>query len=89
MVRVRFGRTLCLNPTTHPMPKRKQVKPTAMTQDDDPLFRALRQVADEALEEKIPERLLRVIRAARDRPPGGSEPGSFPKPSASKSDRKD
>ena len=37
---------------------------------DDPLFRALRQVADEALEEEIPERLLRVIRAAQ-RPPGG------------------
>ena len=35
---------------------------------DDPLFRALRQVADEALEEEIPERLLRVIRAAQ-RPP--------------------
>ncbi|MCE3250454.1 MAG: hypothetical protein K0R41_4279 [Geminicoccaceae bacterium] len=36
-----------------------------MTQQDDPLFRALRQVADEALEEKIPERLLRVIRARK------------------------
>ncbi|MCC2665548.1 MAG: hypothetical protein K0S35_3470 [Geminicoccaceae bacterium] len=50
------------------MPRRKQVKQSTMTQQDDPLFRALRQVADEALEEKIPERLLRVIRAPPEPP---------------------
>lgn len=47
-----------------------------MTQQDDPLFRALRQVADEALEEDIPERLLRVIRAARNGSQHSDEPGA-------------
>ena len=32
---------------------------------DDLLFRALRQLADEALEEEVPERFLRLIRAAQ------------------------
>jgi hypothetical protein len=51
-----------------------------MTQQDDPLFRALRQVADEALEEKIPERLLRVIRAARTGSQRSEEGGAPPEP---------
>jgi hypothetical protein len=57
-----------------------------MTQQDDPLFRALRQVADEALEEKIPERLLRVIRAARNGSQRSDERGGRPEPP--KTDRK-
>jgi hypothetical protein len=68
------------------MPRRKQVKQSTMTQQDDPLFRALRQVADEALEENIPERLLRVIRAARNGSQGSDEPGAPPEPP--KTDRK-
>lgn len=51
-----------------------------MTQQDDPLFRALRQVADEALEEDIPERLLRVIRAARTGSQRSEEGGRPPEP---------
>ncbi len=57
-----------------------------MTQQDDPLFRALRQVADEALEEDIPERLLRVIRAARTGSQRSDEGGAPPDPP--KTDRK-
>ena len=57
-----------------------------MTQQDDPLFRALRQVADEALEENIPERLLRVIRAARNGSQRSDEGGAPPEPP--KTDRK-
>ena len=68
------------------MPRRKQVKQSTMTQQDDPLFRALRQVADEALEENIPERLLRVIRAARNGSQRSDEGGAPPEPP--KTDRK-
>jgi hypothetical protein len=54
------------------MPKRKPTRQDKEVDLDDPLFRALRQVADEGLEEEIPERLLRVIRAAQSPP---AEPG--------------
>jgi hypothetical protein len=68
------------------MPRRKQSKPDSQVDTDDPLFRALRQVADEALEEEIPERLLRVIRGAHSRPEGGGEPGDRPPGQPSKGD---
>ena len=40
---------------------------------DELLLRALRQLADEALEEEIPERLLRPLRVAR-----GAQDGAAP-----------
>lgn len=47
----------------------KQVKIAKRRQApaDDLLLRALRQVADETLEEAVPDRLLEVIRKARRR----------------------
>lgn len=69
------------------MPRRKQVKPSTIAQDQDPLFQALRQVADEALEEEIPDRLLRVLRAARDRSQRSSEHAAPPDPPTSKTGR--
>jgi hypothetical protein len=87
MIRERFGRKLCHNPTTRPMPRRKQVKPPTNTRDEDPLFQALRQVADEALEKEIPDRLLRVIRAARDSSHSSSERAAPPDPPTSKTGR--
>jgi len=58
------------------MPKRKQTRQDDKVDADDPLFRALRQVADEALEEEIPERLLRVIRAAHSPPTEERKPAA-------------
>jgi hypothetical protein len=51
--------------------KRSDAKRAAA--DDDLLMRALRQLADEALEEEIPERLLRPLREAREPPQAGGE----------------
>jgi len=45
---------------------------------DDLLLRALRQVADEALEETVPDRLLQVIREARRRRGAAGKPSPAP-----------
>ena len=62
------------------MPRQKSVRHES-DDADELLFRALRQLADAALEEEIPERLLRLIRSAErqheaggERPEGPSEP---------------
>jgi hypothetical protein len=47
------------------MPRQKWVRHDSDDEADDLLFRALRQLADEALEEEVPERFLRLIRAAQ------------------------
>jgi hypothetical protein len=43
---------------------------------DERLLRALRQVADDALEESVPDRLLQVIRAARRQHTANGEPAA-------------
>jgi hypothetical protein len=48
--------------------------------DDDLLLRALRQLADEALVEEVPERLLRPLREARS---GQGGNGGAPQPPSS------
>jgi hypothetical protein len=67
------------------MSKRKPTPKRTQDPADDHLLRALRQVADEALEETVPDRLLQVIRAARrgrgadgEPPPAPAEPGPPP-----------
>ena len=49
------------------MPRQNHRMPRDDSDDDgdELLLRALRQLADEALEEQVPERFLRLIRAAR------------------------
>ena len=71
------------------MPKQKWVRHDSDDAADELLLQALRQLADEALEEEIPERLLRLVRSAErqheaegERPEGRSE-------SVTKSDRAD
>lgn len=56
------------------MSKRKQTPKRRKAPADDHLLRVLRQVADEALEETVPERLLQVIRSARRQPGADGEP---------------
>jgi hypothetical protein len=56
------------------MSKRKPTSRRKQAPADDHLLRALRQVADEALEESVPDRLLQVIRTARQRPRADGEP---------------
>jgi hypothetical protein len=55
------------------MSKKKKVDRAQEAAADELLMRALRQLADEALEEEIPERLLRPLRAAR-KPHDGAAP---------------
>jgi hypothetical protein len=60
------------------MPRQKRARHASGDDADDPLFRALRQLADEALEEEVPERFLRLIRAAErqhegERPEGQAD----------------
>jgi hypothetical protein len=68
------------------MPRRKQTKSRSQADVDDPVFRALRQVADEALEEDIPERLLRLIRAAPSQPSDEGKLSERPPEQPSKAD---
>jgi hypothetical protein len=49
------------------MPRQKSVRHESDDDADELLFRALRQLADEALEEEIPERLLRLVRRTAER----------------------
>jgi hypothetical protein len=49
------------------MSKKKKVDSKRDAEADELLLRALRQLADEALEEEIPERLLRPLREAQSR----------------------
>jgi hypothetical protein len=60
------------------MSKRKQTPKRTRAPADDHLLRALRQVADEALEETVPDRLLQVIRSARRQPRADGEPSPAP-----------
>lgn len=56
------------------MSKQKPTAKRTKNPADDQLLRALRQVADEALEEAVPDRLLQVIRSARRRADGEPSP---------------
>lgn len=57
------------------MSRKNQIDRDREAAADDLLLRALRQLADEALEEEIPERLLRPLREARSRQdPAGERP---------------
>jgi hypothetical protein len=58
------------------MSKRKQTSHRKQAPEDARLLRALRQVADEALEETVPDRLLQVIREARRRHGAEDEPAA-------------
>jgi len=50
------------------MPRKSKTERDRETEaDDDLLLRALRQLADEALVEEVPERLLRPLREAQSR----------------------
>jgi hypothetical protein len=49
------------------MPRKSKTERGRETEADDLLLRALRQLADEALEEEVPERLLRPLREAQSR----------------------
>ncbi len=64
------------------MPKQRRTRRRGRVDNDDPLVRALREVADEALEETVPDRLLEVIRAARRQPAGGGGPEAPATPDA-------
>jgi hypothetical protein len=58
------------------MSKKKKVDRKREAEADELLLRALRQLADEALEEEIPERLLRPLREAQGGEGGGPQPPS-------------
>ncbi len=65
------------------MAKQRRTHRRGRVDADDPVVRALREVADEALEETVPERLLEVIRAARRQPgAGGDAPAASARPGA-------
>ena len=74
---------------TYRMPKRKSVRHQSDQDADELLFRALRQLADEALEEEIPERLLRLIRTAQRQQEAASERPERPSDPVSGPDRRD
>jgi hypothetical protein len=59
------------------MSKKKKVDRKREAEADELLLRALRQLADEALEEEIPERLLRPLREAQG---GQGGDGGAPQP---------
>lgn len=80
------------------MPRKSKTERDRETEaDDDLLLRALRQLADEALVEEVPERLLRPLRDAQSRqqadgqaPQGGGArraPKAAPKAECKSSDR--
>ena len=54
------------------MPRKNKIE--REPEADDLLLRALRQLADEVLEEEVPERLLRPLREARNRHKVGGGP---------------
>jgi hypothetical protein len=57
------------------MPRKSKTERDRETEaDDDLLLRALRQLADEALVEEVPERLLRPLREAQRRQQVDGEP---------------
>jgi hypothetical protein len=56
------------------MSKKKKVDRKREAEADELLLRALRQLADEALEEEIPERLLRPLREAQGGDGGAPQP---------------
>jgi hypothetical protein len=72
LARAYFGMRTLSQAAAHRMPGQKRVRHDS-DDADDPLFRALRQLADEALEEEIPERFLRLIRAAERQHEGEGE----------------
>ena len=49
------------------MPRKSKIERDRETEADELLLRALRQLADEALVEEVPERLLRPLREAQNR----------------------
>ena len=71
------------------MPRQKSVRYESDDDADELLFRALRQLADEALEEEIPERLLRLIRTAERQHEAGGERPERPSEPVSRPDRRD
>jgi len=71
------------------MPRQKSVRYESDDDADELLFRALRQLADEALEEEIPERLLRLIRTAERQPEAGGERPEGPSEPVAGPDRRD
>jgi hypothetical protein len=60
------------------MSKQVKISKRKQTPADDLVLRALRQVADETLEEAVPDRLLGVIREARRRRAADGEPAPAP-----------
>jgi len=56
------------------MPRKSKTERDRETAADDMLLRALRQLADEALVEEVPERLLRPLREAQRRQQADGEP---------------
>jgi hypothetical protein len=58
------------------MSKRKRSSHRQQATADDQLLQALRQVADDALEETVPDRLLQVIQAARRQHTANGEPAA-------------
>ncbi len=58
------------------MSRKKKLEGAEQAAADELLLRALKQLADEALEEEIPERLLRPLREARGQQNGAAEPGA-------------
>jgi hypothetical protein len=74
------------------MSRKKKVDRAPEAAADEMLLRALRQLADEALDEEIPERLLRPLRAARGAQDGaasaGDEEAQRPPPPRERSPRR-
>jgi hypothetical protein len=62
------------------MTRKKKPESAEQAAADELLLRALKQLADEALEEAIPERLLRPLRDARNQQNGAARPGQEPAP---------
>jgi hypothetical protein len=58
------------------MPRKSKSERVRDTEADDMLLRALRQLADEALVEEVPERLLRPLREAQRRQQADGQPRS-------------
>jgi hypothetical protein len=74
---------------THRMPRQKCGRDDSDDDADELLLKALRQLADEALEEEIPERLLRLVRTAERRHEGeGDGPEGRLQESAEKSGKR-
>ena len=87
--RLRPGEAEARNgPLSHDRRSKDPLRPTARSDADAELDHALRQLADDLLDSEIPERLLRVLRAAAPAQ-GDAMPGNRLESAATRTDRKE